>query len=98
MRQDRITLSGLGFACFVYRGIYKDEAYKDFRKKTKPQCDLNNPDHRDALLRWLKKWGIRFITEGRYEKLSGDIKSWQEKYNTQTDRVEFNWAGWEKRN
>jgi len=55
MRQDRITLSGLAFACFVYPGIYKDRAYKEFRGKTKSQCDLNKPNHRDALLRWLKK-------------------------------------------
>jgi len=81
MRQDPVTLSGLAFACFVYRSIYKDGAYKDFREKTTPHSDLNNSNHRLALFEWLRKWGIRSITEGRYEKLSGDIKLWNEKYN-----------------
>jgi len=68
MRQDPVILSGLAFACFVYRGIYKDDAYKDFRENTNPQCDLNNSNHRLALFEWLRKWGCRHLSKDATEK------------------------------
>lgn len=75
-----MTLGELAFSCFVYRGIYKNDAYGEFMEKTNNNPDLSNSEHRQMLLGWLNRWGIRYLAKASYKKASDQLKLWHEKH------------------
>lgn len=76
-----MTLGELAFGCYVYSRGY-DEAYERFLAGTAPALDLNNEQHRMALLEWLRKWGCRQFKKDDDLEASGEIKSWHAKHGS----------------
>ena len=76
-----ITLPDLAFACFVYGGLSNyDESYLDFLMLSDGAPDLGNPNHREALLKWLNKWGCRQFAVKYHDHASREILSWHSAY------------------
>ena len=76
-----MTLSELAFACFLYGRITDyDESYLRFVQSTANSPDLANPEHRQALLTWLNKWGCRQFALKYHQYASGEILSWYNEY------------------
>jgi hypothetical protein len=55
-----------------------DESYQRLIKKTKPCIDLQNDDHRKALLRWLNDWGCRQFAIKYHDLASNEMANWFE--------------------
>ena len=52
----------LAYCCRVFGVLAGDDTSSaDFRAVTGGVADLGDPDHRDALLRWLRRWGCRHL-------------------------------------
>jgi len=84
-----MALAALAFACFVYRGLDTKKTYEKLREKTNYYCDLSNPSHRQALIKWLRTWGIRRITEEQ----SKVLESWyKQNKNKLPDRDKNLWS------
>ena len=55
-----MDLYHFAFSCFIYYWITdEDAAYKAFLKKTEKTPNLNNHEHREALLKFLNEWQCR---------------------------------------
>jgi hypothetical protein len=48
----------------------------DFRAVTGGTADLSDPDHRDALLRWLRRWGCRHLRRDDNALASEALREW----------------------
>jgi hypothetical protein len=79
-----MRLTELAFACYVYgRMTDFDSSYLQFLKKTKPNLDLNNKQHRMALLKWLNDWGCRQFSIKYHELASEEIRTWYQDVGNQ---------------
>ena len=79
MRQDRITLSGLAFACYIFDKI-DNGTYGEFLKQTNHSPDLSDREHCLALLKWLNNWGCR-IAKASHDELSEQLSLWYKKHS-----------------
>jgi len=72
-----MKLAELAFACYIY-GKFADSnsSYLQFLDNTSPQLDLNNENHRIALLNWLNEWGCRQFAIAYHGLASEEIRSW----------------------
>lgn len=78
-----MTLFELAFGCFVYAGLTDfDKSYTDFLQRTQGSPDLMNPEHREALLEWLRRWGCRQFARDYHEEASREILSWYQEHGT----------------
>lgn len=76
-----MKLSELAFACFLYeRFADYDKSYNNFLQKTNSSPDFNIPEHRQALLTWLNKWGCRQFSLEFHELASENVSFWYNKY------------------
>lgn len=75
-----MKLGELAFACFVYRGIYKNDAYGKLMEETQNNLDLSKCEHREKILEWLNDWGIRYLAKACHKKASQQLKRWHENY------------------
>jgi hypothetical protein len=70
-----VTLFELAYACYLYSNSpeYRryNESYAEFTRVTEGCPNLDNPQHRSALLTWLRKWGCRQFARA-YERLASD--------------------------
>ena len=70
-----MTLFELAYACYLYSNSpeYRryNESYAKFTRVTEGCPNLDNPQHRSALLTWLRKWGCRQFARA-YERLASD--------------------------
>ena len=78
-----LTLKELETACHLYGDRTNfDESYRDFLTATNNTPDLSRPDHRDALLHWLRRWYCRQFAR-RYSKLSSqELLTWHGEHIT----------------
>jgi hypothetical protein len=72
-----MRLAELAFACYIYaRMTDYDSSYYRFQRETNPQLDLNNNQHRIALIKWLNGWGCRQFALAYHDLASEEIHSW----------------------
>ena len=72
-----MNLFDLAFTCYVYGSFTTfNKSYKSFLKATANKVDLLNPEHREALIIWLNKWGCRQFSLEYHKMASGEILSW----------------------
>lgn len=72
-----MKLAELSFACYVYSHMTDyDESYTRFLNDTRPQLDLNQRQHRMALLKWLNDWGCRQFSIAHHELAAKEIWQW----------------------
>ena len=78
-----LTIKELESACHLYgQETNFDESYRDFLNRTNNAPDLSRPDHRDALLRWLRRWYCRQFAVAYHELASAEIRTWYEEHIT----------------
>jgi len=53
-----------------------NESLALLNKATNNTIDLNNPEHRISLLKWLNDWGCRHLSKGYHEVASSSIFNW----------------------
>ena len=80
-----LTLKELGTACHLYgHQTNFDQSYHEFLRSTKRWPDLARREHRDALLRWLRKWSLWQFAVAYHEVASEETLTW---YNEQLDNL-----------
>jgi hypothetical protein len=77
-----MKLFELAFACFLYgQSTDYDQSYFEFLNITSGSPDLNNPEHRKALLVWLNRWGCRQFALDYHDLASKEILSWHRQHH-----------------
>jgi len=76
-----MTLYELAFVCYVFDRTDKQRAYEAFLRDTNEHPDLFDGEHREALLRFLNKWGCRHIAIKHHQQASEEIGNWYGAYN-----------------
>jgi len=80
-----LTLEELESACHLYgdRANF-DTSYHEFLRSTDRWPDLARREHRDALLRWLRKWSLWQFAVDCHDLASEEILTW---HNEQMDNL-----------
>jgi hypothetical protein len=75
-----MTLYELAYACHLYRRDFPhyDLSYAAFMTITGRTPNLEDPQHRTALLEWLRSWGCRQFAIEWSEYSSAQILNWYE--------------------
>jgi hypothetical protein len=78
----RMNLAALAFGCYVYGflGGEFDGGYRDLLKRTFPELNLEDQQHRRWLLEWLNKWGCRQFKKSDHDVASREIEAWNLKF------------------
>lgn len=77
LADQNIEIYGLAFTSYVYKGITGyDETYKKLIGNTKGIVDLNNPQHREFIIKWLNSWGCRQFAVKYHSTASESILKW----------------------
>lgn len=80
-----MNLSELAFACFCYGSrTDNDRAYLQFLQTTNRNPDLNNQEHRYALIRWLNQWGCRQFAINYHHLAQEELHDW---YNQHANQI-----------
>lgn len=75
-----VKLSDLAVVSYVYNALSNfDASLNRFKKVTGLSFDLNNQEHRKALLVWLNSWGCRHIARKYHSEASESIYNWYKK-------------------
>ena len=75
-----MTLAELAFACYLYGKLNEyDRPYNWFRDVTEGAPNMDEPEHREALLVLLNRWGCRQFAQEYYEHASKELFSWHTK-------------------
>jgi hypothetical protein len=78
-----MNLFELGYACFLYGQFTDyDQSYLEFLNITNGSPDLNNPEHRKALLVWLNRWGCRQFALDYHDLASQEILAWYNQHQS----------------
>lgn len=86
-----MDLSKLGFACFCYGNLTKnDESYLHLLQTTNNSINLGNINHRYALIKWLNKWGCRQFSVNYHELAQNELLAWYNQYSDQIFSQERN--------
>jgi len=81
MESKDIKLYDLAFASYLYTHTSNyDKTLNEFRKNTKNSIELENPEHRELLLKWLNSWGCRQFAKKYHQYASAKILTWYQKY------------------
>ena len=76
-----MKLSELAFACYIYgRMTDYDSSYRDFLRATGSMPNLDFAGHRNALLKWLNRWGCRQFARDYHSLASEEIRAWYQRY------------------
>lgn len=79
-----MNLSELAFACFCYGSrTDNDRAYLQFLQTTNGNPNLNNQEHRYALIRWLNQWGCRQFAINYHDLAQRELLEWYDQYSNQ---------------
>lgn len=70
-----MLLYELAYACRIYAATF-DAALTRFRSAVDPMLDLENSNHRGALLEWLNKWGCRQFAKNDHRRASQELVDW----------------------
>jgi len=76
-----MTLYELAYSCYLYSRDFPryDISYATFMEATGHTPNLEDPDHRRALLEWLRSWGCRQFAIEWSEYSSAQILNWYER-------------------
>jgi hypothetical protein len=67
----------LAYCCRIFGVLAgEDTSSADFRAVTGGIADLGDPEHRDALLRWLRRWGCRHLRRDDNALASEALRDW----------------------
>jgi hypothetical protein len=67
----------LAYCCRIFGVLAgEDSSSADFREATGSSPDLRDPGHRDALLRWLRRWGCRHLRRDDNALASEALREW----------------------
>lgn len=76
-----MRLAELACACYIYGQMTDyDRSYDRLRKFTRPWLDLENAQHRLALIQWLREWSCRQFVDKYRDLASEEIRKWYQKY------------------
>jgi hypothetical protein len=77
-----MNLYELAVSAFLAGGLMGDfgKSYADFQEAASPSPDLARPDHGQALLVWLNKWGCRQFARAYHELAGSEIAEWYVRY------------------
>ena len=77
MNEKPLTLSGLAYACRLYREFTDYESASDeLHVVTGATLDLDDAGHKLALLRWLNAWGCRQFAKDYHSTASKELQAW----------------------
>ena len=86
-----MKLSELAFACSSYgRMTDYDHAFLQFLQATGNSPNLNDSQHRKALLVWLNQWGCRHFAIKDHELASEEILAWYNEYSSSLISIDIN--------
>ncbi len=72
-----MTLYELAFACWVFGNVLDfDKSYRRFLEAVDNTPDLDDPEHRRALLKWLNEWGCRQFARRYHPRAAREMLSW----------------------
>jgi hypothetical protein len=57
-----------------------DVSVSRLKKKTSGPADLTNPEHRDALIEWLRQWGCRHLAKADHARTSEALSAWYSEF------------------
>jgi hypothetical protein len=76
-----MTLVELAFCCYCYACLTEnDKAYFSFIRTTNGIPDVDNPNHRQAVLDWLNDWGCRHFAIGQHELAAQELFDWHSQF------------------
>lgn len=77
MNQEPVSLGALAYASNVYNAMTDfGSSFREFQRRVHPKPDLDDADHRQALLTWLNAWGCRHLALACHEDVSRELVSW----------------------
>jgi len=78
-----MTLYEVAFACWVFGNVLDfDKSYERFLKAVDRTPDLNNREHRQALLEWLNDWGCRQFACKDHCQAGSELLSWHNEFGS----------------
>jgi hypothetical protein len=75
-----MTLAELALGCYIYARLTGDGGYKQFQRKTAPQLDLTQDEHRKGLLKLLNSWGCRQFVVAYHDQAAKQIEEWHHNF------------------
>ncbi|MFO7446491.1 MAG: hypothetical protein R6W90_08995 [Ignavibacteriaceae bacterium] len=86
-----MNLAELEQACFCYGSETKyDRSYLQFLQTINSILDLNNEEHRFALMKWLNHWGCRQFSKEYHDFAQKKLHVWYKEYADQLFTVNRN--------
>jgi len=77
----KITIQELAIACYLYAKFTKDDvSYRQLCDLIKGSLNLSEPEHRNALIEWLRRWGCRQFVRSYTELASQELMQWYSNY------------------
>lgn len=75
--EEPISLGSLAYACNVYDAMTDfGSSFREFQRRVHGKPDLDDPDHRRALLKWLNAWGCRHLALACHDNVSNELAAW----------------------
>ena len=72
-----MNLFELAISSYLFNRVFDfDESFLAFQEAAGGQPDLSRPDHREALLKWLNRWGCRQFAREYHQHASDEIATW----------------------
>lgn len=83
--EDHISLGALAYACNVYDAMTDfGSSFCDLQRRVNAKPDLDDPNHRLDLLKWLNAWGCRHLALTCHGHVSKELAGW---YTFARDRL-----------
>ena len=77
MNYESVTLYKLALASAMYDSLTPfNKSLRLLNDDTGNNIDLENPEHRRFLLRWLNDWGCRHLAQDQHDVASKSIRDW----------------------
>jgi len=75
--EQPISLGALAYACNLYNAMTDfGSSFREFQHSVHGRPDLDDPDHRRALLKWLNAWGCRHLATACHQDVSEELDAW----------------------
>jgi hypothetical protein len=77
LNEDPISLGKLAYACGLYDAMTGfGDSLGTFQLRVNHAPDLGDPNHREALLKWLNAWGCRHLALACHDDVSTQLTAW----------------------
>ena len=82
------TLCDLAFACWVFGSVLDfDKSYRRLLEAVDSALDLDNSEHRRALLKWLNEWGCHQFARKDHSRAAREVLSWHNEFGDALPRA-----------